>query len=250
MKQLLASLAAIIALAAGAAEKPDAAPPQALVWDATDKTVEARPGDSAADFSFKVTNTSDQPVTITDVQPSCGCTVVDTPGSPWVLAPGGSGQIHATVDFSGKGGELAKSLFVDSSAGMQTLTMHIKIPAPDEAMRERNRKLAGADRQAVFRGECASCHGAPAAEKAGEPLFQAVCAVCHLTPHRATMVPDLLVARDHRDAAWWKKWIGEGREGSLMPAFASARGGPLTDAQIDSLVEFALSHLPAEPRKN
>jgi hypothetical protein len=64
------------------------------------------------------------------------------------------------------------------------------------------------------------------------------------------MVPDLLIARERRDSAWWQRWIAEGKEGTLMPAFAQARGGPLTEAQVASLVEFALSHLPTEPRKN
>ena len=63
------------------------------------------------------------------------------------------------------------------------------------------------------------------------------------------MVPDLLVARETRDATYWTKWISEGREGSLMPAFAATHGGPLSDAQIASLVEFALRQLPTAPRK-
>ena len=247
--RLILVLAGPLALA-WAAEKPADAAPHPLVWDAMEKTVTARPGDGAADFVFKATNTSAQPVTITEVQPSCGCTVVDLPRTPWVLAPGASGSLTATVEFNGKDGDLTKSLFVDSSAGMQTLTMHIKIPVPDEAARERNRKLALADRQTVFRGDCAACHAAPAAHKTGEELFQAACLVCHATTHRASMVPDLLVARGQRDAAWWRTWIAEGREGTLMPAFSEKRGGPLTDAQVDSLVEFALSHLPTESRTN
>ena len=64
------------------------------------------------------------------------------------------------------------------------------------------------------------------------------------------MVPDLLVARDQRDAAWWRGWITDGKDGTLMPAFGKTHDGPLTDAQIDSLVEFALSHLPTEARTN
>jgi hypothetical protein len=33
-----------------------------------------------------------------------------------------------------------------------------------------------------------------------------------------------------------------------MPGFAAKRGGPLTDEQIASLVEYALANLPPEPR--
>lgn len=221
-----------------------------LVWDAMEKTIEAKPGDAAADFAFTVTNKSAGAVTITEVNTSCGCTVVEMPRTPWKLAPGETGSIDVTVDFTGKEGRLTKSVFVDSAAGLQTLLVNVDIPVPDEAKRERNRQLAQANRQAVFGGECASCHTAKIGTKRGGDLFQAACAVCHLSPHRASMVPDLLVAREHRDAAFWRKWISEGRDGSLMPAFAPSRGGPLTDAQIASLVDFVLKQLPTEPRTN
>ena len=231
-------------LIATAAEK------SALVWDAIEKTIEPRFGDGAAELVFKATNTSDHAVTIEQVRPSCGCTVVDLPATPWMLAPGASGLLRATVDFSGKEGVLTKSLFVTSTEGAQTLLIHVKIPAMDEAMRLRNQRAAQANRQAVFRGDCASCHAAPAAQKTGGELFQAACEICHFPSRRASMVPDLLVARSHRDEGWWRTWIADGREGTLMPGFAEKRGGPLTDAQIDSPVEFALSHLPTEPRTN
>ncbi len=221
-----------------------------IVWDATEKTVAPQPGDGAVDFIFKATNASAETITIYDAVPSCRCTSVDLPVTPWILAPGASGRLTATVDFSGKEGELTKSVLVESSAGAQTLMLHVKIPPPNEAMREANRKLAASNRQAVFHGECAACHVPPIDAKTGEDLFFTACAVCHASPNRASMVPDLRVARDHRDAAWWRTWISQGRDGSLMPAFAAKKGGPLTDAQVDSLVEFALSHLPTEPRKN
>ena len=64
------------------------------------------------------------------------------------------------------------------------------------------------------------------------------------------MVPDLKVARAVRDAAFWEKWIGEGKEGSLMPGFARKHGGPLSPEQIASLVEYALTRLPTAPARN
>ena len=178
-----------------------------IVWDAMEKTAEAKAGEGAADFVFKATNTSSRPVTIISVHPSCGCTVVDLPAAPWVLAPGASGNLPATVDFSGKDGALTKSLFVESSAGAQTLLIHIKLPPADPEARAKNQALAKADRQAVFRGECASCHVIPGFRRTGEELFRGVCLNCHTTLERASMVPDLFSARGHRDAAWWRTWI-------------------------------------------
>jgi mono/diheme cytochrome c family protein len=106
------------------------------------------------------------------------------------------------------------------------------------------------DRQAVFRNDCASCHVAPTVGKQGAELFQAACAICHSAAHRAGMVPDLGIAREPRDAAYWRKWIREGKVGTLMPGFAVAHGGPLTEEQIESLIAFAMKSLPAQPGSN
>lgn len=221
-----------------------------LVWDALEKTNEPKSGESAARFVFHVTNRSSRAVTITNVRPSCGCTVVEAPPSPWVLAPGAKGELTAIVDFRGKDGELAKSLFVATNEGLQTLTMRVKVPPMDETARRANQQLAQIDRQAVFQGDCAVCHAAPATGLYGESLFHAACGSCHLSPHRASMVPDLLVAREKRDAVWWTKWVAEGKDGTLMPAFAEQRGGPLSPGQVESLVEYVLANLPTEPRKD
>jgi mono/diheme cytochrome c family protein len=233
-----------------AAGNADPAASHPIAWDAMKKVVVAKPDDGVAEFEFKATNTSARAVTINSARPSCGCTVVDLPASPWVLAPGASGVLRATVDFAGKEGVLTKSVAVDSSAGEQTLFLQVDIPPADETGRLRNRALAGTNRQAVFLGECASCHVMPGIDKQGEALFTSTCGVCHLSAHRASMVPDLFTARTHRDAAWWRTWIDDGKDGTLMPAFAAKNGGPLSNEQIDSLVEFALSHLPTEPQKN
>ena len=233
-----------------AAESETAKPPHPLAWDALEKVIEAKPGESTAEFKFTATNTSDQPVEIVAVAPSCGCTVADTPPRPWIIKPGEKSSFSATVDFEGKHGKVSKSLFVHTPVGAQTLIVTVDIPETPEAMRAQNRQRAAADRQAVFRGECASCHAVPTAQKLGNQLFQTACAICHLASPRAEMVPDLMTAREPRDAAYWRKWITEGKEGTLMPAFSRRHQGPLTDDQIESLIEFALASLPSEPRSN
>ncbi len=243
-------LSFMLMLTAGAAEPALTTTRHAIVWDALEKTVAAKPGDGAADFEFKATNTSTHTVTITAARPSCGCTVVELPATPWDLGPGASGVLKATIDFAGKQGFLVKSIAIESSEGVQTLILRVDIPPADETERLRNRELASKNRQAVFRGGCASCHVVPGIEKQGEALFVGVCGVCHISSRRGSMVPDLFTAREHRDAAWWRAWITDGKDGTLMPGFAESHGGPLSSAQIDSLVEFALAELPTEPRKN
>lgn len=239
----------LIVVRIGAAERA-ATKPHPLSWDAMNKSLDARPGEEMASFQFTVTNTSQDPVEIAGLQPSCGCTVAEMPSRPWVLAPGASGSFSATVDFRGKHGKFMKTIFVYSPAGSQSLTVTINIPETPQSARDRNRQMATVDRQAVFRGECASCHVTPTVGKTGAELFKAACAICHEAEHRASMVPDLMVAREPRDAAYWQRWIGDGKEGTLMPGFAKRHQGPLSDEQIVSLVEYALARLPTGPRTN
>lgn len=224
---------------------PAAASP--LVWDAMQKTLHPKPGVGMGEFDFTVTNTGRKPVTIEEIRPTCGCTVAEMPHDPWVLAPGASGSFVGTIDFRGKEGTVTKALFVTSTVGMQTLQVVVQIPTLDDAQRKRNQAIAQANRQAVFHGDCAKCHLTPAIGRSGAELFMAACGVCHLSERRASMVPDLLTARQHRDAKFWRQWISEGKKGTLMPAWSKQHGGPLTRAQIESLVTFAMQNLPTEP---
>ena len=223
--------------------------PHPLVWDAMQKSASPKFEDGVARFEFHVTNTSKRPVIVYYVRPSCGCTTVDAPRMPWTLAPGARGTVKASVDFLGKEGEIAKDLLVGTVEGTQTLMMVIQVPAMDPAMRQQNQALATANRQAVFQGQCAACHAAPAESRFGIDLFEATCAICHQSKHQAAMVPNLKIAKEKRDAAWWTRWVEDGREGTLMPGFAKKHGGPLSENQVESLVEYLLETFPTEPTK-
>jgi mono/diheme cytochrome c family protein len=235
---------------AGCARQEAEEPTHPLVWDALQKSAAPKFEDGVARFEFHVTNRAKQPVKIYYVRPSCGCTTVEAPPMPWILAPGEQGTVKAVVDFRGKEGEIAKDLLVGTVEGPQRLTMLIQVPPMSPAMRERNQALAAANRQSVFQGDCAACHATPAEDRFGDDLFEAVCAVCHQSKHQASMVPDLKIAKEKRDATWWKHWVEEGRPGTLMPGFAQKQGGPLSDTQIDSLVEYLLTAFPTEPKTN
>lgn len=242
---LLGLASALRSQGSGADEKPGA-----LLWDSTEKLIKAAPGEHAAEFQFTVTNVSDRTVTIKQLMPTCGCTVAEMPASPWVLEPGASGAFAGTIDFKGKSGVVKKAIHVTSSEGVQTLTIGVEVAQMDDAERRRNQELAQANRQVVFQGECAKCHLTPAVGKTGGALFMAACAVCHISEHRSSIVPDLLVAKTSRDAEYWRRWIAEGKEGTLMPAWSKRHGGPLTDEEVESLVTFALGALPTAPRED
>lgn len=219
-----------------------------LKWDEMQQTKPAKYGDGAVEFHFSVTNTSqEESVKILEVRPSCGCTVADLPSTPWVLPPGGKGSFRATVDVRGRRGHFSKTMLVASTVGAQILGLTVEIEDPPVRSRTENLQLAATDRQAVFHGTCYSCHVEPIGGKQGEKLFQAACAICHEAEPRASMVPDLSVAKERRDADFWRRWISEGKEQTLMPAFHEKHDGPLSTAQVESLVEYGLRHFPTEP---
>ncbi len=214
-----------------------------LTWDGTTKETNVTANTGPAHFVFNFTNTSANPVVILSVHPSCGCTTAKLPPLPWTLPPGTNGQIEATVNLYVATGTLYKTLMVDTDKGTKTLTLKITIlpfqmPKMSEAEREANRKLAITDRQLVFKGECAACHVKQGEGKYGQALYDADCAICHEGEHRATMVPDLHTLKTPTNFEFWHIWIAHGKPGSLMPAFSSADGGPLSDMQIASLVNY------------
>ena len=160
-----------------------------LAFDALHKQVMARAGQSNAVVSFTLTNASAAPIIIRDVALSCGCSVATMPAKPWTLKPGEHGQVTVTTDVRGKRGSLLKTAIVYASSGTRVLTYQVDIQEPSTPEeRARNQALAKADRQAVFKGDCAKCHAEPAKGKMGKELFAAACGICHEAEHRASMV--------------------------------------------------------------
>jgi mono/diheme cytochrome c family protein len=167
------------------------------------------------------------------------------PKDPWSLAPNEFGPISATVNFPGHSGEMMKTLTVHTSEGQQTLTLKLTIPFdPTAAQRQQNMQAAIADKQAVFKGDCASCHVEKGKGKKGEELFAADCTICHQPDgHRAEMVPNLAEINIVTSKEYWKYYLENGGN-SLMPAFINSKGGPLTPQEIDEFAEFLNKKFP------
>lgn len=223
-----------------------------LAWDADVKEVTVKAGEPNAQYTFNFTNVSAAEVSINHVQTSCGCTVAQLPSVPWKIAPGADGAIPVTMNLLGRSGLVFKTVTINTDKGFKMLTVKANIlPPPATPMtvddRARNQELAKADRQAVFKGDCARCHVQPAIGKFGKPLYDAACGICHDAEHRASMVADLRAPKQETNAEYWKNWINNGKEGSLMPAFAQRNGGPLSDPQIATLVEYLVKNFPSKP---
>lgn len=225
----------------------------ALQFDAKEKTVNVKTGETEAKFVFAVTNVSKDEVTVMSVHTSCGCTAAKLPSTPWVLKPGEGGEVGATMNLAGKFGTVTKTVTVVSTAG--SIPLFVKAVLPKDAYeqmqrmgdRSRNLQIAAADRQAVFRGDCARCHVEPVVGKLGKDLYSSACGICHDAEHRATMVPALRGRPGTFPADYWTQWVRHGKEGSLMPAFDASKGGPLTEEQVTSLVGYLSGDFTREP---
>jgi cytochrome c553 len=230
----------------------DTLPEGVLAWDSPRKATDAPANADAAHFVFNFTNISSDNVVIMGAHGSCSCTVTELPTTPWTIPPGTSGQIGATVNLQGKSGILFKTVTVSTDKGSTNLVIVVTIlplPAMSDADRARGVSMAKVDRQAVFQNDCATCHVKPGNGKYGKALYDAVCGVCHEGEHRATMVPDLHALKTPTTDEFWRTWIAHGKAGSLMPAFSTADGGPLSDMQIASIAAYLdqaiPSHVPA-----
>jgi mono/diheme cytochrome c family protein len=228
----------------------DPMPEGVFAWDGLTKTVNAAADQAEVQFTFNFTNVSSGNVAIVNVHPSCGCTTAQLPALPWLLAGGTNGQIPITVNIAGKVGTLYKYVDVSTDKGIKRLNLQINImppalPTMTEADRAHGVAAAKVDRQAVFKGDCASCHAKPAQGKYGLELYAAVCGICHEGPNRATMVPDLHAIKTPTNDQFWQTWIAHGKPNSFMPAFATAEGGPLTDVQIASLTAYLTQVIPS-----
>jgi mono/diheme cytochrome c family protein len=154
------------------------------------------------------------------------------------------------MSLAGKSGVVVKTVTVHTDKGSKVLMVKttIQAPPPDtaaEAMnRQRNQQIAMTDRQSVFKGDCAKCHVEPLIGKTGKELFTAACGICHEAEHRATMVQDLHQLKVAPNAEYWKFFIVNGKPATLMPAFSQAQGGPLSDAQIATLVDYLVKDFP------
>jgi|SRR5665213_2967251 len=145
-----------------------------------------------------------------------------------------------TLQVSSKGNGVAVAFPAKQSSDLPAAQAMI------DPNRARSFQMAKVDRQAVFKGDCASCHATPAKGKSGKELYDLVCGICHESANRATMVPDLHHLKVPTSVDFWKTWITLGKTNSFMPAFARAEGGPLTKSQITSIAKYLTKTIPSQ----
>ncbi|NGM61394.1 DUF1573 domain-containing protein [Sphingobacterium sp. SGG-5] len=82
------------------------------------------PQNKPASYEFKFTNVGDAPIILSEVAPSCGCSVADYSKTP--IKPGGEGTIKVTFNASSATGPFTKSFTVKSNTKTPVKILTIK----------------------------------------------------------------------------------------------------------------------------
>lgn len=84
-----------------------------IEWTQTHKNFGKITEGQKVEVAFHFKNTGNKPLVIERVQPSCGCTVAETPKEP--IAPGAEGVIKGAFDSNGRVGMQHKSIYVETN---------------------------------------------------------------------------------------------------------------------------------------
>ena len=101
----------------------------AITWDTQRIELTTKPSDKEAVGLFHFVNSGNSTVTITSVQPSCGCTTAEL--GKRTYGPGEAGEIKAVFTLGDRVGEQEKIIYVatdDDSAQSVPLVLHVMIP--------------------------------------------------------------------------------------------------------------------------
>jgi len=177
-----------------------------------------------------IQNTGTADLVVEDLIAACGCTALMLKQK--VIPPGKEARFKVTLDTRGKTGEVFKTVTIvsnDPKSPETIVNLTAKIIAPKHPTFD-----VGLD---LFSGKCKSCHYDRAENKKGGLLYLAICAFCHgdFGEGHPGSGPKIKGSMPEDSLRYW---IEKGKKGTAMPGYAKAKGGPLDDEQIDSLVQF------------
>lgn len=215
-------------------------------------------------YVFKIQNIGGEQLVIKNVSTSCGCTLLNLKTK--YIEPGKSGDLEVIMDTSMKQGAVKKQIDIYSNdpehpkvsvylaanvlPGNDTLKLlpsdkpeRLGASAPVSTTTAFNPHagLTNSGRAKIFTGQCATCHVAQGKGKMGADLFQADCAMCHGQNAEGGVGP-ALIPGNYQDREFVNRIQKTIRYGSddhpSMPGFLDAAGGPLTDGEINSIVNY------------
>lgn len=148
------------------------------------------------------------------------------------LAPYETGQLLVTVDTSGKTGRIFKYVNIysnDKGKPVKTLLVSATVAASPSHPFPKEKFF--------FSKECASCHVEKGKGKKGKELYEADCAFCHGSRGWDRTASGLIRMRE-RERDYLREVIINGLPGTPMPGWGKKNGGPLSEEEVGSLVEY------------
>jgi mono/diheme cytochrome c family protein len=230
--------------------------PVIVVEEGTDFSFGKVAGDRAVEHVFTVRNDGNKPLVITRVMTSCGCTAAMMESS--VIDPGKTGRLRISFNPKGQKGAATRTVTVFSNDPANE-SFRIKVSVnvveageegkPDKTPVRAHEKKG----KLVFSSECLACHGPRKARDTGLTLYASACAACHgaagtgvriagerIAPHLSLRTMTV------KTVAGIRQVIAAGTGSPAMPGFGKEYGGPLANAQVDSLVDLIIKEFSSK----
>ncbi len=178
------------------------------------------------EYDFEFSNAGDGDLLIEKVVATSGNTKAHA--SLARLKPGEKGSITVAIDMRGKKGIFINKVDVYTNDPITPVTaLSVKISVKDRI------HMAQYKASDIFSSDCRTCHVDRGQGKKGWDLFKADCFMCHNAGKNTS-----LSTMSKKQSKYLLKAIRDGVENTLMPGFAGVAGGPLDDADIQSLMEL------------
>lgn len=98
------------------------------------------PEGPSVSFDFEFKNTGKEPIVLSDVKASCGCTTPSWTKDP--VLPGKMGKVTATYNTQGRPGNFVKTITVNSNVGTKVLKISGMVEkAPDSSVPANNNSM-------------------------------------------------------------------------------------------------------------
>ena len=217
-----------------AAPKP---PPGKLVFETTFHDFGKVTEGEIIHYTFGFKNGGKGPVKVVKTKSSCGCTAANTAFRDY--APGESGTLEVTIDTRGKHGIMVKTVevFLENAAEEKIeLTLSAELVPPPHPVVE-NKMLVTTD------PKCRSCHLDSGAGMKGAWLYHRICVQCHGSKGVGASARALndLQWLESVDDGYLRDATVHGLPEAYMPAFVDGVSPPLTEEQVQSLIEYIRS---------
>jgi mono/diheme cytochrome c family protein len=199
--------------------------------------------DTVSKHRIALQNTGGTTLILKEIRPSCGCTAVLADESR--IPPGKTTFLTVRMDTSLKLGSIRKTVDIESNDPqfpVQMLIINAQSIAP-KGSKQHGTLIKVKDPLVLFKGDCASCHIQRGQNKTGESLFIADCGMCHGLQAEGGVAPRLnnVDMQNPLTRHYIEDVIRNGSpHNPSMPPFSQAKGGPLTEAQVASLLTYLM----------